>query len=64
MGLLAGKDFSGSEILQICVIGDDVDWSSTAFQVLAPMFESLSSLLSPTYSDRNPLGFRAVRSEC
>ena len=40
MGLSAGKDFSGSEILQIFVIGDDVNRSSATFQVLAPMFES------------------------
>ena len=40
MGLLAGKDFSGSEILQIFVIGDDIDWSSAAFQVLVPLLES------------------------
>ena len=34
-----GKKFSSGEVFQILVISDHIDWGSTTFEVLLPVFE-------------------------
>jgi len=40
-GLLAGQEFSGSKVLEVLVVGDNVDWSCGAFEVVSPSLEGL-----------------------
>ena len=41
MGLMTDKNFSGREIFQVLMIGDHVDQSAGAFEVVSPDMESL-----------------------
>ena len=37
--LASGEEFSSHKILQIFVVSDNINWSSTTFQILVPMLE-------------------------
>ena len=39
--LLASQEFRGQEILQVLVVGNDVNWGTRAFEVVMPLSEGL-----------------------